>query len=160
MSISMTDVKVSKNVLMSRQLYNTNRELYDNYARYAQSEVEILSKVLNVPENMYVRVCGIKARNVNGRYLALTKTCEVDPRKTYSYRSFIRVLAHEMVHAEQFHENRLMWSAQNRSFMWNDELSKNKGTTYKRYRGQPWEVEAFGRQDDLAEIVFKQLNIY
>lgn len=159
MSISMTDVKVSKNVLMSRQFYNTNKELYNEYAIYAQKAFDILSKVLNVPENMYVRVCGIKSRTISGRCAVLTKTCEVDPRKTYSYRNFIKVLAHEMVHAEQFHENRLSWSNVSSSFIWNEEVSKNKGTTYNRYRAQPWEVEAFDRQESLAEIVFSQLNI-
>ncbi len=155
----MTDVKISKNVLMSRQLYNSDKELYSKYCKVAQDAVEILSKVLNVPANMYVRVCGIKSRIVNGRYLANTKTCEVDPRKSYSYRKFVQVLAHEMVHSEQFHENRLMWSSVDRSYIWNAELSKNKGTTYSRYRVQPWEIEAFERQDELANLVIQQLNI-
>jgi hypothetical protein len=75
------------------------------------------------------------------------------------FSQLLSTLAHEMVHSEQFHENRLMWSTAERSFIWNAELSKNKGTTYSRYRAQPWEIEAFERQDELANLVIQQLNI-
>jgi hypothetical protein len=35
---------------------------------------------------------------------------------------------------------------------WNGEIGK-KGTTYKAYRDQPWEQEAWSRQAALAEQV-------
>jgi hypothetical protein len=160
MSIKMTDVKMTKNVILSRQLYNTmGADKYEKFVSIAQQALEILSKIMNIPNNVHIRITCIKQGGVKGRYISAQKLVEIDPRRAFSYRGFIETLAHEMVHSEQYHEGRLAWSPVNRMFVWNNDLNKNKGTTYSRYRAQPWEVEAFGRQEELGAIVCRQLNI-
>ena len=41
---------------------------------------------------------------------------------------------------------------------WNGEIG-SKGTTYKAYRDQPWEQEAWSRQAELAERVCQALEL-
>jgi hypothetical protein len=41
---------------------------------------------------------------------------------------------------------------------WNGSNVFNKGTTYKAYRDQPWEIEAFERQKTIAKQVMQELN--
>jgi hypothetical protein len=67
-----------------------------------------------------------------------------------------------MVHAEQYHQGRLKneyISGKGWVHEWNSELNTNKGTTYRAYRNQPWEVEAFDRQEGLAKIVAAELGL-
>lgn len=154
---SATDVKISDKVFLARQLYNSYAKTH--YVSYLGptivKAVEILSRVLDVPEDFKVRICNIKSRNTNGRYYGHLGVAEVEPR--FHVKDMISTLAHEMVHAEQYHQGRLAFDGYAK--VWKGEVSKNKGSTYARYRAQPWEVEAFGRQAELAEIVCKELGI-
>lgn len=152
-----TDVKIADNVFLSRQLYNSHAKTH--YVMHLGPKiveaVKILSRLLDVPDDFRVRICNIKAANTNGRYYGTLGVAEVEPR--FDVKTMIRTLAHEMVHAEQYKQKRLMW-VQGAQY-WNGEKNTNKGSTYARYRAQPWEVEAFSRQDELADIVCKQLGV-
>ena len=67
----------------------------------------------------------------------------------------LEVIAHELVHAEQYHTGKLKKKyVQRKGWLhhWNGSPGK-KGTTYKAYRDQPWEQEAWSRQMYLAEKV-------
>ena len=72
----------------------------------------------------------------------------------------MEVIAHELVHAEQYHTGKLK-KKYNRGkgwlHHWNGTPGK-KGTTYKAYRDQPWEQEAWNRQMYLAETVCRILE--
>jgi hypothetical protein len=41
---------------------------------------------------------------------------------------------------------------------WMGSRAFGKGTTYQNYRKQPWEIEAWGRQAELAEKVCVELE--
>jgi hypothetical protein len=72
----------------------------------------------------------------------------------------LEVIAHELVHAEQYHTGKLKKKyVQRKGWMhsWNGTPGK-KGTTYKAYRDQPWEQEAWNRQMYLAETVCRILE--
>ena len=76
--------------------------------------------------------------------------------------SLLNCIAHELVHAEQYYENRLDFTyVRGKGFlhMWNGDEINNKGTTYRAYRNQPWEIEAFSRQASLAEKVSDALDL-
>lgn len=154
---SATDVKIADNVYLSRQLYNSHAKnrYVSHVAPTIAKAVKILARVLDVPADMKVRICNIKATNTNGRYYGTLGIAEVEPR--FDIKAMISTLAHEMVHAEQYHQGRLSWK--NGAQYWNGSKSNNKGSTYARYRAQPWEVEAFDRQGELASIVIRELNI-
>lgn len=154
---SATDVKIVDNVYLSRQLFNSNAK--DHYVGHVAptiaKAVKILARVLDVPADMKIRICNIKARGTNGRYYGTLGVTEIEPR--FDIKTMISTLAHEMVHAEQYHQGRLAWKGGTQ--LWNGEVITNKGSTYARYRAQPWEVEAFDRQKELAAIVYKQLGL-
>lgn len=154
---SATDVKIAEGVFLSRQLYNSHAK--NHYIGYVGptivKAVKILSRVLDIPHDFKVRICNIKERGTNGRYYGTLGVAEVEPR--LAIKAMINTLAHEMVHAEQYHQGRLV--QKNGTRFWNGEACNNKGSTYARYRAQPWEVEAFSRQNELAAIVIRELEI-
>jgi hypothetical protein len=75
--------------------------------------------------------------------------------------SALEVLAHELVHAEQYMQGRLKKSWMKKKgwvHQWNGNVNTNRGSTYQAYRNQPWEMEAWSRQADLAEKVCQILE--
>jgi hypothetical protein len=109
--------------------------------------------ILKLPSNVAFRVAPIKARKTNGYYDVENKLVTLDCRLEWDRA--LEVMAHELVHAEQYHTGKLK-----KRFMykkgwlhyWNGTVGK-KGTTYNAYREQPWEQEAWSRQAALAERV-------
>lgn len=115
--------------------------------------VPVFREIMNFDENVKFRVAPIKGK-YSGRYSYNEKLVELDCRQPWD--KALEVLAHELVHAEQYHECRLgaKWDdRQGWIYSWYGEPSYNRGTTYKAYRNQPWEQEAFARQAELAERV-------
>lgn len=124
-----------------------------------QKAMPCLRQLLNLPKNVVVRVGPIKARGINGRYINGSNLAEIDCRLMWD--KALVTLCHEMVHAEQYHTGRLSSAyVRSKGFVhtWNGSLDYNKGTTYKAYREQPWEVEAFDRQNELADKVNEMLG--
>ena len=75
--------------------------------------------------------------------------------------SALEVLAHELVHAEQYMQGRLKKSWMKKKgwvHQWNGHVNTNRGSTYQAYRNQPWEIEAWSRQAELAEKVCQILE--
>ena len=161
--IKQTDIALSSKpeIYVSRQLmYGKTKRL--NSVKIAKALIEetlpIFSKLLNVPKDLTFRLTRFKA-NHSGRYNDSSHVVSIDPN--YQWDRLLETLAHELVHAEQYHEGRLESLFVPRNgwmYQWNGELNKNKGTTYSSYRKQPWEQEAFGRQKSLADQVCKILD--
>lgn len=123
-----------------------------------QQALPCLHKLLDIPKNVAVRIAPIKARGTHGRYINGENLCEIDCR--LSWDQALEVLCHEMVHAEQYHTGRLGHTVDRRGpvHMWNGSIEYNRGSTYKTYRQQPWEIEAFSRQKELADKVNEMLG--
>jgi len=120
--------------------------------------VPMYRKLLNFDENTTFRVAAIRKANRYGQYFSSSKTVEVDCR--LPVRLAMVTLAHELVHAEQYHEGRLIakrisgrWAQ-----YWNNEYVF-VGKSYKAYRALPWEEEAFDREHDLAETALGHLGL-
>jgi hypothetical protein len=115
-------------------------------------------KLLDLPNNLEVRLAGIKGR-AHGRYHVAEKMVEIDTIIIGRRMSLLEVLAHELVHAEQYHQKRLQNTLSSNGWihLWNGERDSNKGSTYAAYRKQPWEIEAFGRQQQLAAAVAEMI---
>lgn len=161
--IQYTDKRVNKDLKIYRSLQSFQK-IYINQANKAQRIIEkalpILRHKLNFGDDVAIRIACIKSRKVNGYYNHASKVAEIDFR-VFNPIDILRVLAHELVHAEQYHEKRLInaWdSRKNRyRFEWYGEKT-NRGTTYKAYRNQPHEIEAFARQESLAWDVVAELQ--
>lgn len=115
----------------------------------ARKTLNLLREVLDVPEDLEVIVGDFQFNGVyhNDQKLIQLSTCD------------ITVLAHEMVHAEQYHTGRLqdMWDSKTQSWLsvWEGNIIQDAqpDTNYEEYLKLPWEVEAFDRQGDLVEYL-------
>ena len=149
-------IYVSASVLYSKNVAMRNKAM-DILTLINRTEEEF-RKLLNYPTDIKFRVAPIKGRT-NGRYMSTGKLVEID--SNLDWAKALEVLAHELVHAEQYHTGKLTkrW-VNNKGWMhsWNGDLNKNRGSTYKAYRNQPWEQEAWSRQAELAEIVCSALE--
>ena len=128
-----------------------------NLATIAAAAYEVLKNtgLLVLPDDVTIRIAHTKKATNHGAFYSKEKVVVVDPR--FAYKTMMQTICHELVHAEQYYEGRLAWDYDKGVQMWNDAPVYNKGTTYKRYREMPWEVEAFSRQEKLAEQVWMAL---
>ena len=124
-----------------------------------QKTLPEFKKLLNLPNGLTFRVAPIKAKRTRGVYVVGERLVEIDPRQRAT--DVLTTIAHELVHAEQYHEGRLKIEylrGHGQVHMWNGEFVTNKGSTYQAYRDQPWEKEAFERQVTIAEEVGRILD--
>lgn len=119
-----------------------------------ENSLPAFKKLLIIPDNVKFRICTFKG-STRGCYSNDTKTVCISALSEWS--QIMKTLAHELVHAEQFHTKRLSHVKVPRGgyrMAWNGAIG-SKGTTRNAYLNQPWEKEAFGRQEKLACQVFE-----
>ena len=149
-------IKVSPQVLYSNNV-NKERVLYRGILFNAM--LREFHTLLDFDKAVTIRLCKIKGRNVSGRYQSGYKLVELE--YTSCMAEMTEWLAHELVHAEQYHTKKLeaVWvSGKGWKQTWNGKVCNNKGTTYAAYRNLPWEEEAFKRQKELANTVYDRLT--
>ena len=103
----------------------------------------------------------IKANGIGGRCQFVNNKATIEINFKYvgnNIKKMAETIAHELVHAEQYLSGRLAWDHKYASFVWEGNVNGNKGSTYQRYRDQPWEVEAFSSQEVLANIIMKDMR--
>lgn len=147
-----TDREVSKNIWMAQSALNDDNAIF--IAKLIKATIPQFRKLLKLPRGLRFRVGPIKRCSTTGRYWSQSKIVDLDSRQTPE--EALLVLAHELVHAEQFYEKRLVnkWlKSKGWVSYWNGKQNKSKGATFNSYMNQPWEVEAYQRQDELALAV-------
>lgn len=145
----MTDtIKIADSILYGR--YQRHKDQAKKVFNLIDMAMPHARKLLDLPDNInfVIRPNGGK---YNGSYNYKGRRVNIDPRRE-NLGTILSTICHELVHAEQYHTGRLSKSGIATS-LWNGEAVKNKGTTYKAYRNQPWEIEAFDRQEDLAKQI-------
>jgi hypothetical protein len=156
--IKSTDKMVSKGIFMSASAIYTHTKTAKVIALMIKRSLPEFRKQLDLPRDVQFRVAPIKAKNTNGYYMVEGKLAVIDCR--LGWAKALEVIAHELVHAEQYHTGKLKKKyIQRKGWLhhWNGTPGK-KGTTYKAYRDQPWEQEAWNRQMYLAETVCRILE--
>ena len=153
-----SDKLVSKkaNIFVSAGASYSHKKNTSINVQLIERSLPILKTLLKLP-SLSIRVAPIKAKLIKGYYQSESKLVTVDCR--LEPKELIEVLAHELVHAEQYHSGRLTKKYLKRKgwmHYWNGALG-SKGTTYKAYRDQPWEKEAWSRQEELARLVVDKL---
>lgn len=132
---------------------------YGNYKRYyktAQLQAEFTKmvlvyarKILELPEKgISVHIKPIRGNcngNCNRFFLINMET------RRRSMGDFLVVLMHELVHAEQYITGKLSGNK------WHG-IEYKRGSTYKKYRALPWEEEAWGRQEELAQQILRMMS--
>lgn len=71
----------------------------------------------------------------------------------------IRTISHELIHADQMQRGDLKIKGQNVIWKGIECPMVTAARNYKKYRGQPWEVEAFDNQDVVAEQIGELLGL-
>ena len=152
--IAKTDQKVAPGIYRSHQsVYGpSNHVLYgDRAVRIVKHTLPILVELLDLPKNMDVRLASIKGR-VRGWWIESENLAIIDYMATA--RQILEALCHELVHAEQYKQGRL-----------SDDLIDGKWVALwfgapvrKDYVDRPYEIEAFGRQVELADSVIDKLE--
>ena len=133
---------------------------YKHLALYAEAVeqriydyAEIIYDHLNLPEHVYIKLRPIPnalglARYLEGEQMTV---CEIHLDMRQRLREFDTTLIHELVHAEQYHERRLTYSADLNCYMWKGKPYSEKHFSYYE---QPWEMEAYDKADLLAPLIF------
>lgn len=152
-SIKKSDIKVGPNLYRSMQSKYNKR--HADYCERAMSllcdAIPFYTQHLDVPEDLMFRLGSLKG-NVKGYYNHAEKLVTVD-YVAYT-NNLLESLAHEMVHAEQYHQGRLesaYSTVKGWYWVWNGQ-SVNRATTYAAYRALPHEEEAFRRAPILAQM--------
>lgn len=156
MRLSKTDRKVSSNIWMSQATLSSDNAIL--IAKIIKATLPEFRKLLKFGKDVKFRVAPIKKRDVTGRYWPKSKIVELDSRQ--SPENALLGLAHELVHAEQYYQKRLVSKFDRKQgwvSLWNGEKNKSKGSTFSSYMNQPWEIEAYGRQEELVKIVHKKM---
>jgi len=160
MHLKVTDKHVGKNIFVSIQARRNYLEESKELAFMVKEAMPVFRELLDLPKNIYIRI-GTKRGSYKGCFNNSEKVLFLNVCR-FEYDQAMKTLAHELVHAEQYKQGRLSMSKfipkKGYVSFWNGEEVKNKGKTYNSYRRQPWEVEAFSRQDELAKEVKKILE--
>jgi hypothetical protein len=156
--ICKTDKHIGGGIYLSASSYLNQRNLPGTLmvATVVNRSIDLFRKHLDFSKDIKVRITSLRGRD-NGR-CSDSGVIELDCK--LGWAKALEVLAHELVHAEQYHQGRLkhkMSRGRWRQF-WMGSSSYSKGTTYQAYRKQPWEIEAWGRQAELAEKVCVELE--
>lgn len=118
----------------------------------------VFRTLLQLPDDLVVRLASV--RRHLGIYHNTSLMATINP--TLKYGKFLQVLAHELVHAEQYYEGRLKLAISRGKYcnVWKGTKYEvvNAMVNYDLYRNQPWEMEAFKREDILATEVNRILN--
>lgn len=156
--IHSTDKCIKPGIYMSLSAVYTHKAKAVEVYHTVRRAMPVLKKIMNIDPDVVIRIAPIKAKATNGRYWNGSKVAEIDCR--LDWNKALEVLCHEMVHCEQYFTGRLQQVPSSRGLVhkWNGSVDFNKGSTYKAYRDQPWEQEAWSRQAQLCEQVMKALG--
>jgi len=143
--------------------HHTPLSKFKNYGPIVEAGVSILRQELDVPETTVVVLDKISDETSVAYYMFDAKMCVIDPRRlgmihNNPYRALTLLLSHEFVHAEQYHTKRLRQEVvgEDFRFFWEGTIQPLEIITNDLYLKAPWEVEAWGRQDALADLLMKR----
>lgn len=160
--IQHSDRKISTHVWVSYAAYYKSpaqRARIDSQAALIERAMPVFYELLHIPRYVSIRIAGLKARTLRGKYVHTEKTAELSHKLAND--RLLTTLAHELIHAEQYNTGKLKneWSDCGWVHSWEGDINTNKGTTYQAYRNQPWEIEAFGREQIVADVVRQRLGL-
>ena len=116
----------------------------------------LLKQRMALPDDVKVVVAFTRAKRNLGSYYPDKKECFIDPRRQGLWQ-FVDCVVHELTHAEQYHTGRLkqQYSRVHESWVpvWQDEEWGRWAGNFKKYREQPWEVEARKVAADLTKEI-------
>lgn len=159
--IKKSDKLVAENFYCSLQVYRDQayrvdrKQYFETCASGIRGMVDHIRKHLDLPAKINVRVARLGRTNATGMYFWRCNTVVLD-ELLLEKDDLCVVLAHEMIHAEQYYTGRLAVSEDDNIFYWNDgagavPIHNWACRDYHEYRDLPWEKDAYDRQGPIAE---------
>jgi len=115
---------------------------------------DVIRNILNLPDKIHIKIRPIRYNYGTARYIVSESlsVCLIEIDVKQELKTFDNTIIHELIHAEQYHENRLSLTDDSTWFKWKgEEVSKR----YQNYIDLPWEAEAYERSAELTPIIFK-----
>jgi hypothetical protein len=115
---------------------------------------DLIRDMLDLPDRLKIEFKPL-SHKLNGRYFSMTNKVVINNKLTP--KALMQTLFHELVHAEQYKTGRLKRElcVRKRKYVsyWNNvEIdSADFRKNYDKYRNLPWEMEAFGREEELLK---------
>jgi hypothetical protein len=128
-------------------------------ARLLSMALEEFRKYLDFSKDTLIRLTSLKKASMRGTFNGTDNIASI--RYRTGFKSMLETLAHELVHGEQFHTRRLSFKWSNKKCNWVaywDGQENSLTNNHAKYLKQPWEQEAFRRQEALAAMVY--LNMF
>lgn len=138
-------------------LYGKNKRAVREMSEAVDQALMKLRKFMKLPKNLRVLLRPLRG-NTYGQFTMSQQLIEMDVTRA-NWRQFYTDLCHECVHAEQYatgiydleyNRNKGRWM-----FRWGNDYhavdaAVNVSADYDAYLSQPWEMEAFRRENELA----------
>lgn len=141
---------VGPKVLSTRAAWYSKKYRYStrSWAKFIPKFIEEAHKHLEFDPKTPVIFKPLRGSLV-GLYSPHLSAIFVHPSKNNSFKLMTLCLAHEFVHAEQHHQGRLRVLTGG-DILWKEQLYPLSSVRYNMKKLPPWEVEAYGRQTDIA----------
>lgn len=157
--IRKTDRHIGRNIFIAAGALITQRKRNKTLAiaTLVNRSLDLFRQHLDFPHDIVIRIASLK-KKAHGRY---NQNGSLEININQPRAQILITLAHELVHAEQYKQGRLVQKFKDHEgwvHSWHGTQVPNKGTTYEAYRRLPWEVEAFKRQRPLALKVAKEME--
>lgn len=149
--------RITDRVYTTRYLHNNKYDSLLNTANLLEKALVHYHTLVDFGQDVNIALCGMNSL-IDGIYDPNTKYVEVNYR--YTGYSLLSVVSHELVHAEQYHQGRLITTRYKNGYkyMWEGRESFIEDGSYHTVEW-PWEREANDRQDGLSLVICDELNI-
>ena len=146
-----SDIYIDDYVLVSRQVYYNPKEM--KRVRAILPYIKVLKKIARVKSNPVIRFSYI--RGLNEGFCTQESEIEICLKKVKTKKDLVTVLAHELIHCQQFQSGRLIYSKGKE--YWLGKEYKMPNQTYASYLECPWEKEAYGLQSKYAREAYENV---
>lgn len=143
---------------LSSTIQRGNYRMYRVYGDILADRIleheDVIRNTLNLPDKIHIKIRPLRYNYGIARYIISEDqiVCSIELDVKQELKIFDNTLIHELIHAEQYHENRLALTDDSTWFKWKgEEVSKR----YQNYIDLPWEAEAYERSAELTPIIFK-----
>lgn len=156
----MTDV-VRADKLSSYDAHPVIRAHVDNVVKLVERALPIARKLLDFSPEIEVVLKNTDLANAYYAHDPRRGRVVINPKRCHTLKLALVALMHELVHAEQFKQGRLEISltrSRRVVMKWMGSVVVQETRDYEKYRAQPWEAEAFGREKELVNAVIERLR--
>lgn len=132
----------------------SNRHVAEHAARLTDLTLRVLDHHLLIPDDTRYIVSKIANSTTLGAFTPQVHQVIIDSRQHDDI--LVRAICHESVHVDQVARGDLRWECN--KVIWHDRVYEDiHQYSLKQYLNTPWELEAYGRQDQLTAIVMEQI---